>query len=347
MFESHVEQMLAVEDLTVPREPPHAIFLVVERVRQILAELYGCEIVVIHGERIVSLKDNYRRLFFTQDAIDADATTIRLGNDQMLRSHTTACIPDALSKVPVDDATHVVVVAGRVFRREVIDVDHSCVPHQMDIWPIRTSGRVFGSSDLDELVDALVYGLLPGVSFQTLNKTQPYNADAREVHVQVDDSSHEILECGVALPRLLAQAGLPQTASGLGLGLGLERTVMLMKGIDDIGLLHSADPRVACQMHDLKPYVEVPQGLTVRELTVECDTPMGDRDLGSTIRAVLGPSDVLVVAATVPEVQRVASRYRVRIRLTLRTGDSSTATQDVGTVLDALTIALESGSRRA
>jgi hypothetical protein len=59
----------------------------------------------------------------------------------------------------------------------------------------------------------------------------------------------EVLECGEILPRLLDDAGLPSSScSGLALGMGLDRLVMLRKGLDDIRLLRSTDPRIADQM---------------------------------------------------------------------------------------------------
>jgi tRNA synthetases class II core domain (F) len=49
---------------------------------------------------------------------------------------------------------------------------------------------------------------------------------------------------------VLAAAGLPGR-SGLALGMGLDRLLMLVKHIPDIRLLRSVDPRIAGQMLDL------------------------------------------------------------------------------------------------
>jgi phenylalanyl-tRNA synthetase alpha chain len=70
----------------------------------------------------------------------------------------------------------------------------------------------------------------------------------------------EIGECGLAHPALLAEAGLdPGAWSGLAMGLGLDRLLMLRKSIDDIRLLRAADPRVASQLLDLAPYARCPR----------------------------------------------------------------------------------------
>jgi phenylalanyl-tRNA synthetase alpha chain len=57
--------------------------------------------------------------------------------------------------------------------------------------------------------------------------------------------------------RVLRAAGLDREYSGLALGMGLDRLLMLIKDIPDIRLLRSADPRVAVQMLALDRYTEV------------------------------------------------------------------------------------------
>ncbi len=65
----------------------------------------------------------------------------------------------------------------------------------------------------------------------------------------------EIGECGLAHPRLLAECGHdPGRVTGLAMGLGLDRLLMLRKGIPDIRLLRSSDPRISRQLLDLEPY---------------------------------------------------------------------------------------------
>ena len=65
-----------------------------------------------------------------------------------------------------------------------------------------------------------------------------------EVEVQVGERWVEVLECGEIHPWLLNESNLPsQQWSGLAMGIGLDRLVMLIKQIDDIRLLRSSDPR--------------------------------------------------------------------------------------------------------
>jgi len=74
-----------------------------------------------------------------------------------------------------------------------------------------------------------------------------------EVEVQIGERWVEALECGEIYPPLLNENNLPSQqwsglVMGVGVGLGLDRLVMLIKRIDDIRLLRGSDPRVARQM---------------------------------------------------------------------------------------------------
>jgi phenylalanyl-tRNA synthetase alpha chain len=77
--------------------------------------------------------------------------------------------------------------------------------------------------------------------------------------VLADHGWVEIGECGLAHPDVLASAGRnPREWTGLAMGLGLDRLLMLRKGMPDIRLLRSTDPRIAGQMQDLAPHVGAP-----------------------------------------------------------------------------------------
>lgn len=59
----------------------------------------------------------------------------------------------------------------------------------------------------------------------------------------------EIAECGRIHPDVLTSPRLdPSQWSRLALGMGLERALMLRKGIPDIAYLRAAEPRIAARM---------------------------------------------------------------------------------------------------
>jgi phenylalanyl-tRNA synthetase alpha chain len=77
---------------------------------------------------------------------------------------------------------------------------------------------------------------------------------------------------------------------------------MLRKGIDDIRLLRSGDPRVACQLLDLEPYQPVStQPAARRDLSIATAPGTTAEELGDRVRASLGDD-----AAAVEEVAVLA-----------------------------------------
>ena len=71
------------------------------------------------------------------------------------------------------------------------------------------------------------------------------------------------------------------------MGIGLDRLVMLLKGLDDIRLLRSKDPRIKRQMEDLLPWRAVSsQPATTRDMSI-CVADPDMKILGDRIRAVL------------------------------------------------------------
>ena len=93
---------------------------------------------------------------------------------------------------------------------------------------------------------------------------------------------------------------------GLALGMGLDRMLMLIKGIPDIRLLRSADPRIADQMRDLARYQPVSSMPPItRDLSVAVAEDEDEETLGDRVRDALGAD-----APCVEEVR--AFRYRLR-----------------------------------
>ncbi len=68
----------------------------------------------------------------------------------------------------------------------------------------------------------------------------------------IDGNWIEVGECGEIHPNLLKPG-----YTGLASGWGLDRLVMLVKGIDDIRLLRSTHPQIAAQMTNLETYNQV------------------------------------------------------------------------------------------
>jgi phenylalanyl-tRNA synthetase alpha chain len=272
---------LALRDLTDPNGGAHAVQLLVDRAADALVAAWGCRQRRSSGSRVVAIADNYDNLGFTAEAASRDSRYTRYVDGwRMLRSHATAMIPPALRALAADNVDDLLLVCpGIVYRRDAIDRLHTATPHQLDLW--RVSRRPLGNDDMDEMTRLLIDTLLPGAVYRAEPRVHPYTRDGRQIDVHAGGEWVEVWECGLAHPEVLTRAGLAGW-HGLALGLGLDRFVMLRKGIPDIRLLRSIDRRVANQMRDLAPYRPVSTMPPVsRDLSVAVDVAdalRGDAD---------------------------------------------------------------------
>jgi phenylalanyl-tRNA synthetase alpha chain len=283
---SEVARALAIRDLTDPREGVHATQRLIDDVVRALERAWRVETLVYRGPRIVPVADNYDALGYDRAAVTRDARYTRyVSETEMLRSHTSALVPAALRTVNVDDA--LVACPGIVYRRDVIDRLHSGTPHQLDLWRITRRGSL-AVGDLKEMIELVVGGLLPGAEWRVEPRVHPYTTDGLQIDVANGDEWVEIGECGLADAHVLA-AGRHDRAAGLAMGLGLDRVLMLRKGIADIRLLRAADPRVVGQMRDLSLYRPVSNyPAIVRDLSIAAADDDDVELLGGRVRDALG-----------------------------------------------------------
>ena len=96
----------------------------------------------------------------------------------------------------------------------------------------------------------------------------------------------EILECGEIAQSLLARHGI-ENHGGLALGLGLERLVMIIKGIEDIRILMSDNEQIKKQMKNLKPYKIVSnQPMIKRDLSIAVNRDKTIEEITETISQI-------------------------------------------------------------
>ena len=160
---------------------------------------------------------------------------------------------------------------------------------------------------------------------------------------------------------MLRAGGLdPERWSGLALGLGLDRALMLRKGIGDIRLLRSDDPRVAAQMQTLDRYQEVSSmPATRRDLSIAVAADVSAEELGDRVRDSLGPAalesveEVAVVAETPGErlprqaIDRIGllpGQKNVLLRLVLRHPTRTLTAAQANQLRDRVYAAVHEGS---
>lgn len=290
---------LALRDLTDREAGPHAIQLVIDLAVDALAEAWRCQVRIERGPRVVRSIDNYDRLRYPPAAVTRDARYTRyVDEEHVLRSHATAMIPPALTRLAADPADDVLLVCpGITYRRDAIDRLHSGTPHQLDLWRI-TRDHV-GEGHLDDMIEVLANAVARGRTWRAEPRQHPYTLHGRQVDVASGHEWIEVWECGLAHPDVLAGAGLDGW-SGLALGMGLDRLLMLKKGIPDIRLLRATDPRIDRQMADLEPYRPVSDLPAVtRDLSVAMPADTDTEQLGDRVRNALGHRADLIESVTI------------------------------------------------
>jgi phenylalanyl-tRNA synthetase alpha chain len=351
---------LSLRDLTDAALGPHAMQLLVRDAIEALRERWRCAVIVYRAPPLVALAENYDDLRYPADGASRDARYTRYLTPQLiLRTQTSAMIPRALRMVAAADYDDVLIACpGLTYRRDAIDRLHVAEPHQLDLWRIARGS--LSREDLEDMVTTVAAGLLPGVAVRCDPAEHPYTVDGLEVHGEVDGRSVEILECGRAHPAILESAGLPASAySGLAMGMGLDRMLMLRKGIDDIRALRSADPRIAAQMLNLERYRPVSALPPIqRDLSIAVDATPTAEELGDTVRSTLGQrssavESIEVVAQTSYLELSLAARRRlgispgqknVLLRIVLRDLERTLTSAEANQLRDAIYSVLHRGS---
>jgi phenylalanyl-tRNA synthetase alpha chain len=359
---AHVTTALALRDLTDPVQGTHAVGLLLDAAVDALTARWGSAVRVLRSSPLVAVEDNYDRLGYPPSAVTRESRYTRyLSDTVMLRSHTTAGVPPALRALatePEPPADLLLVLPGLVYRRDAIDRMHVGAPHQVDLWRVVRGGPM-SEADLQDMLGALVEALLPDARLRTIPAQHPYTERGQQVDVHTGEGWVELAECGLAAPHVLATAGLdPDRWSGLALGMGLDRAVMLRKRVPDIRLLRATDPRIADQMGDLAPWRPVSMLPPARrDLSIVAAVGADDEVLGDRARTALGlDADLLesltVLARTPHDRLPAAARSRLGtepgqdnllLRLVLRPLDRTLTDREANAVRDRVYAALHEG----
>jgi phenylalanyl-tRNA synthetase alpha chain len=293
---------LGMRDLTDPAAGPHAMQELLDSVVEALTSSWGVPERLLRISSLVPVEDNYDRLGFDTGAITRDTRYSRyVSATVMLRSHTSASIPPLLRSLdPSVSLDELMVLPGLVYRRDAIDRTHVGEPHQVDLWRVSSKGKLT-SEDLDQMLGTIVEAVLPGARWRAVPAVHPYTEAGRQLDVLVDGEWLELAECGLIDPTLLSSSGLdPARWSGLALGMGLDRALMLRKGIDDIRTLRASEPRIQQQMLNLAPWTPVSALPAIsRDISIVIGSDDDDETIGDRIRQAMADRIEDVEAVTV------------------------------------------------
>ncbi|HVF18460.1 MAG TPA: hypothetical protein VNA21_16175 [Steroidobacteraceae bacterium] len=352
---------LNVRDLTDAAHGPHAMQLLIQHVTDALRCAWGCPVILYRAPPVVPIADNYDALHYPADGAARDVRYTRyVTQDQLLRTQTSAMIPRALRMIAPANYDDVLLgCPGLTYRRDAIDRLHVGEPHQLDLWRVKRG--VLGRTDLIRMVEHVAHALLPGAQLRIDPAVHPYTTDGLEVHASIRGTWVEILECGLALPAMLEESGHdPAHHAGLAMGMGLDRVLMLRKGIDDIRVLRSSDVRVSSQMLDLQPYRPVSmQPAIQRDLSIAVANECSAEELGDRIRAMLdettvaGLEEIIVLSETsYADLSTVARRRlgigagqkNVLLRLVIRDLERTLTSHEANELRDRVYAVLHEGS---
>ncbi|GLZ31254.1 hypothetical protein Lesp02_34420 [Lentzea sp. NBRC 105346] len=323
---------LEIRDLTDPAQGHHAIQLIIEAITERLTK----PVEIVRRHPLVPVEHNYEHLGYPRNAITRDARYTRYVSETcMLRSHTSAMIPPALQQT-TDDVT--LVCPGMVYRRDTVDRLHTGTPHQLDVWQISRTPQ-----NIRTLVKTIVEAALPGAEYRLTPREHPYTDQGWQVDVKQADRWVEIGECGIAARHVLDRAGVDR--HGLASGWGLDRLLMLRKGIPDIRLLRTTDD----QMHDLSPYRPISRHpRMIRDISIATDPEadletlgdvIRDTDTGNTVEEIEILSETPVADLPDHVVERLKAmpgQKNVLLRLTLRAPTRTLTDEEANEIRDRI-----------
>ena len=292
-----IDTLLEVSDLTLPTpagEERNIIGKVFDAVVAKLEENNFPNVQVVRGDATVLAKDNFDKLLFTPGNPGRSSTYTRYTDpDHVLRTHTSALIPQTYEKLDGDniDAT-TFVLPGLVYRRDVIDPRHLDAFHQIDVWTLQDISKYGkpGRAELLKLAESVFAAACPDAKMIVLEAKHPYTVDGIEVYADVGGIEIEVFEAGLAHPQVLINAGLdPEKVGGLALGMGIERLIMARKNLPDIRLIRSTDPRVIKQMTNMEAFKSVSDKPAIsRDMSYCVDKNDTEEDICEQIREVFG-----------------------------------------------------------
>jgi len=370
---AELQSALALRDLSDPAQGPHAMSLLLADVTTALERLWSIGVETHRLSPLVATADNYDRLGYSPDDVTRDSRYSRhVSPTVMLRSHTSAGVPALLDPLRAElgryDRLHA--LPGLVYRRDSIDRTHVGAPHQVDLWRITARG-LLGPADLEQMMAAVVEAVLPAslhpdVQWRATPATHSYTDTGRQLDVLVTQPDGrrewlELAECGLVAAQVLRGSGLePRRWAGLAMGLGLDRALMLRKGIRDIRLLRSENPDIQAQLLDLRPYRPVSVMPEVRRdlslvlgSAAEADVEL----LGDCARTALGAEAELLAAleiravtpasglppGAVERLRLAPDQVNVLLRLVLQPLDRTLTDEDANVLRDRVYLALHRG----
>ena len=249
---SAVEARLAGEsiDVTLPGMRPaggglHLLTLVTNRLLDVFKSL-GYEVAV--GPELETDHYNFESLNFPPDHPARDTQdTFWTTDGRLLRTHTS---PMQVRYLETHEPPFKLVVPGKVFRNEAVDVTHEAQFNQLEALVV---GERITMGDLRGAINEMALALFGERTRTRLLPTYfPFVEPGAEFAIWWTNPRTGIEEwlelggCGMVHPNVFKAAG-HSGVTGFAFGFGIERLAMIPYGMPDIRYFHQSDLRVLRQ----------------------------------------------------------------------------------------------------
>lgn len=352
---------LNLRDLSDSKDGHHAMQLVMQDILTALENRWRCKVKIHRESPIVTIAENYDQLNYPKDGASRNARYTRYVCDTaLLRTQASAMVPNAMREISADMPEDILIaLPGLTYRRDCVDRIHSAEPHHLDLWRLKKNSNL-SDDDLMQMIETWMEAALPGIKWRTVKSPHPYTQNGVQIDAWWNDEWIEVGECGLAHPEIInANIENSEGITGLAMGLGLDRILMVRKNIPDIRLLRSTDPRVLEQMNDLEPYRAVSTMPPVtRDLSIVLNDDMIDDDIGDVVRESLNENaDIVELVETIsetpyeelPEQARkrlgiVPGQKNILLRVILRSLERTLTTEECNEYRDIIYAALHKGT---
>jgi phenylalanyl-tRNA synthetase alpha chain len=245
-------------DLTLPgrRVVPGALHPLSRVLDEIIDVFVGLGFAVVEGPEVELDYYNFEALNIPKDHPARDMQdTFYVGDEVLLRTHTS---PMQIRTMERQQPPVRIIVPGRVYRRDALDMTHSPVFHQVEGLAV---DRDISMGDLRGTLELFARELFgPDSRIRFRPSFFPFTEPSAEVDVLCfvckgagcrlckGSGWLEILGSGMVHPQVLRTVGYdPEAVTGWAFGMGVERVAMLKYGIDDIRLFYENDVRFLSQ----------------------------------------------------------------------------------------------------
>ena len=166
------------------------------------------------------------------------------GQKSLLRTHTS---PVQIRHMEGTTPPIRIVAPGRVYRYESTDATHETTFHQIEGLMVDTTTSVSTFKGVIKEIFSKLFD--QEVDIRLRPSYFPFTEPSFEIDVRFNRRWLEIAGAGMVHRSVLAAGKITDPAmQGFAFGMGIERIVMLLTGLDDIRYIHSADLRFVHQL---------------------------------------------------------------------------------------------------